>query len=91
MIFTILHYFKKQQVFQLNILLSSTGSFISIEIHRLPTNIIPFFKQSIVEDMSIILVLDTDLFYSYHPYFLGVYLYFTEKLVSVDIKNQQKL
>ena len=28
-------YFKKQQVFQLNILLSSTGSFISIEIHRL--------------------------------------------------------
>ena len=50
-----------------------------------------FFKQPIVEDMSIILVLDTDLFYSYHPYFLGVYLYFTEKLVSVDIRNQQKL
>ena len=28
-------YFKKQQIFQLIILLSSTGSFISIEIHRL--------------------------------------------------------
>ena len=28
-------YFKKQQVFQLNILLSSTGSFISVGIHRL--------------------------------------------------------
>ena len=30
-----IYLFKKQQVFQLNILLSSTGSFISIEIHRL--------------------------------------------------------
>ena len=44
----VLSCFKKQQVLQLNILLSSTGSFISVKIHRL------LMSQNILDRISVL-------------------------------------